>query len=117
MYFLNKLLHVLHLGIILFCLFAWIVPELLIYHFILCVLTLISWFVIGIAVKKPGLCVVTAIQQKLRNKINVDETIENYIHFLIKKGRGVSFKPHKIDYITQSFLYTLTALSIYLNFM
>lgn len=116
MHLLNITFHLIHVGIILFCLLAWLSPDLLIYHLILCILTLSSWFVIGYIVKKPGICIITAIQQKLRKHVNTNEVIENYVHFLLKSITGKDIDPKKVDLCTAISLYILTLLSIILNY-
>ena len=112
---LNALMHAVHLAIIGFCLAGWAIPGLLPWHLLLCLLTLASWFVLGFMIKKPGFCLITGIQQKLRKNMKDSEDMGNYMHFLAGKITGKKFSASKIDILTQAFLYTLTILSVILN--
>ena len=94
---------------------GFLIPEFQFYHLLLCLLTLFSWFIIGFAVKRPGLFIVTELQQRLRLKLNNVEHMENYVHFMIKKLIGKEFNPQKVDILTQASLYLVTSISIYLN--
>jgi hypothetical protein len=62
------LMHLLHIGIILFCLVGWLLPAARPWHLMLCGLIIASWFGVG-AWKGWGYCLVTDLHWRLLRRM------------------------------------------------
>jgi hypothetical protein len=109
---LNYMLHTVHVAFILFVMTAWIFPPLRIAHIVVCGLTLISWFAIGLAIGRPGFCIITEIQFWVRNRLGIQQERKSYILYLLEKLFCKRFSPHRIEVFIQCAFYFFAALSV-----
>jgi hypothetical protein len=112
----NGLLHATHVALILFTLFGWLVPPLRGAHLIVCGLTLASWFAIGLVIGKPGFCLVTEMQFRVRRRLGIQRERASYIAFLLEAITGRAPDPRRTEVGTQAAMYVITAVSALLFF-
>ncbi len=113
--FLNILFHVIHLLIIFFYIFGWMMPETRMAHYILALLILFSWFGLGIFYGF-GYCLVTDIQWKIKKKLGQDPGTEYYVKYAIDKVTGLNTNPKIINVVTSSAYFGILIISTILFF-
>jgi hypothetical protein len=109
---LNYILHAVHVTLILFTMTAWIFLPLRVAHTVVCGLTLLSWFAIGLAIGRPGFCIITEIHFWVRKRLGVQQERQSYIVYLLEKLFGKQFLPHRTEIFTQCAFYFFTALGV-----
>jgi hypothetical protein len=82
---LNWFLHGFHVGLILFTAIGWVFPSLRSLHLAVCFLTLFSWFGIGLAIGRPGFCLVTELHFRVRRRLRLQSRRESYLVFLTRQ--------------------------------
>ena len=107
--FLNALMHAFHVAFIVFYLVAWAVPPLRTAHLVLTVVTLVSWFAIGLVIGKPGFCLATEIQYRIRNRLGLQSERESYIVYLVERLTGRTVRRRVANAVTQGVFYALAA--------
>lgn len=113
--FLNILLTVVHLALIGFNLFAWMVPATRKVHLVVAGITLSSWFILGIWYGW-GYCPITDWQWSIKEKLGETNLPSSFIKYFADKITGRNLSPRLIDYLTlYVFLFAIVA-SIYVNF-
>ncbi len=108
---LDFLLHLIHLSIIGFFIFGWLIESTRIAHFILSLLILISWCGLGIFFGF-GYCLVTDIQWKIKKRLNQIPTTEFYIKYILDKMSGLNINPNIINGITTFAFFGIFIISI-----
>ena len=96
---LNVLFHALHMTIILFFLFGWMVKETRQLHYCLAVLILVSWYGLGLFFGF-GYCLITDIQWRIKRHLSQTPSTEYYIKYLVDKIAGVNSRANIINGIT-----------------
>ena len=111
---LNALFHVFHLGLTLFTALGWMIPSWRVFHLAVCGLTLFSWFGIGLFLGKPGFCVLTELQFRIRRRLGIQTRRESYMLYLTRKLTGRAPNPMTVEITTQAVFYGVTLLSLVL---
>lgn len=109
----NILFHIIHLTIIFFFLFGWILEKTLFAHFILSILILLSWFGLGI-IYGFGYCLVTGIQWKIKRHMGQEPNTEYYIKYMLDKVTGLDMNPDRVNAVTEYAFYIIFILSTFL---
>ena len=112
---LNILFHVIHLLIIFFYIFGWMMPETRTAHYILALLILFSWCGLGIFYGF-GYCLVTDIQWKIKKKMGQDPGTKYYVKYAIDKVTGLNTNPKIINGATKSAYFGILIISTILFF-
>lgn len=110
----DQALHVLHLGIVFFCLTGWMVPELRMANLYLIILIALSWFGLGIFYGF-GFCLVTDLQWKVKKHLGQWPLPESYIKYLLDKLTGKNLSAKIVDIFTQLAFYFSALASLYVN--
>ena len=113
--FLNILFHVIHLLIIFFYLFGWMIPQTRLAHYILALLILFSWCVLGIFYGF-GYCLVTDIQWKIKKMMGEDPGTKYYVKYAIDKVTGLNTNPKTVNVATKSAYFGILIISTILFF-
>ena len=113
----NLLLHAIHLLIINFALFGWIIPQFRVWHVALCIGIAISWFVIGPISGKPGMCIVTEVQACIWRRMKAKHAETGYVPYLLQKVTGKKFADKSVDIFTQVTFYGVAVLSVMMLFI
>jgi hypothetical protein len=116
LYFLDILLTIVHLSIIGFNLFGWILPAARKAHFICIVLTAASWFLLGIWFG-IGYCPVTDWQWKVKEQLGERDLPASFITYFANKITGRDFDPGLVNTLTMIFFMAAALLSVYVNFL
>lgn len=111
----NILLHIIHVSIILFSMFGWILYQTRFLHLIVQFFILFSWF--GLGIKKGwGYCLITDLQWKLKRSQNVILHTDSYVVWLIDKLFSISVREETANTITMVTFFSTYMISIYLYF-
>lgn len=113
---LDILLTIVHLLIIGFNLFGWILPATRKAHLISILLTAASWFVLGIWFG-TGYCPVTDWQWEIKTKLGENDLPASFIKYYADKITGSDFAPSFINTITAVCFAVAALLSVYVNFL
>ncbi|MBD0351848.1 MAG: DUF2784 domain-containing protein [Bacteroidota bacterium] len=116
LHILDFLLTVVHLAIITFNLFGWILPATRRAHLISILLTAISWFVLGIWFG-TGYCPVTDWQWQVKEKLGEVHLPASFIKYFADKWTGRDFDPDVINIITATCFAIAALLSVWVNFI
>jgi len=111
---LDLLFTLLHLVIILFNLFGWLLPHLLKAHLIFALLTLASWLVLGIWFG-IGYCPITDWQWQIKEKLGEHNLPASFVKYFADAVTGYSFDPALIDVLTGLSFGIAIFASVYLN--
>jgi hypothetical protein len=79
----NCLLHVIHVFVMVFVIFGWVLPELRYLHGLLVLSIIFCWFGLGL-IKGIGYCPVTDLQWVIRKKLGLPIS-DSYIKFCLDK--------------------------------
>lgn len=109
----NIFFHIVHLTIILFFLFGWIIEETLLAHFILSVFILLSWFGLGVFYGF-GYCLVTDIQWKIKKCMGQEPYTKYYIKYMLDKVTGLDLNPDRVNSVTECTFYIVFFVSTFL---
>ena len=105
-----------HLIIIGFNLFGWILPATRKAHFICVILTAFCWFILGIWFG-VGYCPVTDWEWQVKERLGEHGLPNSFIKYYADKLTGHNFSPQLIDIATASCFAIAALLSIYFNFI
>lgn len=108
------LLHVVHLAIILFCLFGWLLPPARPWHLLMCALIVASWFGVGLW-KGWGYCLVTDIQWRLLRRLGRPVPHTGYVPMLWQRLTGMAPDARRVDRITEWGFYLCSVVSLWVN--
>ena len=114
--FLDILFTLLHLFIILFNLFGWILPATRRANFICIVLTAFSWFVLGIW-WGWGYCPITDWQWQIKEKLGQHNLPNSFITWFAEKITHTRYSDSLINTLTLSLFLLAAVLSVYFNFI
>lgn len=112
--FLNILFFVFHTVFTIFNMVGWIFPATRKLHLITMSLTAGSWFILGIWYGW-GYCLCTDWHWQVREKMDIHDRSDSYIHFLLLKWTGINFDPQLVDILTVSLFFFCFVISIVLN--
>ena len=112
---LNGLFHVVHVAIILFVMFGWIVPSLRLAHLVLVLLTLCSWFVLGHWLG-TGYCPVSDWHWKLKAALGEGKPNGTYIQQLLQTLTGRKYQSDRVDEVVVVGTFVILGVSLLLNF-
>jgi len=115
-FFLNLVLHIIHLSIIGFFLFAWIIPEYRGLHLILSFSIFFSWFGLGLFYGF-GYCLVTDLQWKLKKESGYDPETPYYIKYIADKTTGANINSKLSNMVTTYTFFVISILSIVLFYI
>jgi hypothetical protein len=109
---LNVLFHGFHLSLTLFTALGWMIPSWRKFHLAVCALTLFSWFGIGLFLGKPGFCILTELQFRIRQRLGIQSQRESYMLYLARKLTGRAPNQMAVEITTQVVFYGVTLLSL-----
>lgn len=113
---LNALFHVLHIAIILFVMLGWLVPQWLMMHLVLTMLTLGSWFILGHWFGH-GYCPVSSWHWRLKGALGDGRPEGTYIHLLLQRLSGRALQSAAVDRFVVVVTLLIAGISIALNVM
>lgn len=108
-------LHIIHLGLTLFCLLGWIFPATQFAHLVLAVLIAFSWFVLGRFIEGTGYCPVTDLQWRVKEKLGCRPGSSSFIQFQLEQVLGRELDAARINQVTQVVFFISLGLSLYVN--
>lgn len=111
---LNYAFHALHIGIILFTLFGWMLQATRLAHLILIILTLFSWYVLGFWLGE-GYCPITHWHWMIRRKIPGSHIPDSYIKLLLDRVTGKDINSVKVNLLTLVVTLMSGGISLVLN--
>jgi len=112
---LNIFFHCLHIFLIIFNVFGWLIPKLRKVHLISVLLTFISWFGLGIFYGW-GYCPITDWHWQIQRELGYQNLPYSYIKLLLDYMGGSEINPLLIDMVTLSTFLLAFAMSIWINF-
>jgi hypothetical protein len=104
----------LHLIIIVFNLFGWILPTTRKANLICLLTTGASWFILGIWYGL-GYCPITDWQWRIKEKLGETNLPNSFVKYYADKISGADISAHTIDIITAVSFFTALIISIYVN--
>lgn len=110
----NALLHGLHLAVIAFATFGWLVPAARPWHLALAAAIAASWFVLGPVLGEPGYCALTGLQHAVWRRLEPDAPRPGYMAFLCQRITGRPPDRARVERWTQGVFYATTAASLVL---
>lgn len=111
---LQGVMHLLHLSIILFTIFGWLLPPARPWHLLLCLMILASWFGVG-AWKGWGYCLVTDMQWRLMRRMGEPSPPFGYVPMLWQRLTGRAVDARRIEQVTQGVFYLSVLASLRVN--
>lgn len=112
----DALFTALHLCIILFNLFGWVVPSLRKFNLILLCLTLFSWIGLGYFYG-IGYCPFTDWQWAVKEKLGEVNLPNSFIKYFLDSIFKIDSNPISVDILTAGLFFFALAVSIYMNFL
>lgn len=112
----DRFLHLLHLGLALFCVTGWIFPETRLANLVLVILVALSWFGLGIS-HGYGYCLITGIQWKIKERLGERPLPASFVKYQLDKITGRDLNPNSVDRFTQISFYLAALASFYANFL
>jgi hypothetical protein len=112
----DVLLTVVHLLIIIFNLFGWILKRTRKAHLVSVLLTAASWFILGIWYGM-GYCPFTDWQWKIKMQLGEKNLPDNFIEYYLEKITGRNFPPAFVNTLIAVCFCIVVVLSIYVNFI
>jgi hypothetical protein len=114
--FLDVVLTLVHLSIVGFNLFGWILKRTRKAHIISIVLTAASWLLLGIWFGM-GYCPFTDWQWRVKAQLGEQNIPDNFIEYFVEKITGIDFASALVNRVV-AVCFTIAALiSIYVNFI
>lgn len=111
--FANIALHALHLGIVLGAGIGWVFCQTRLATLALQGAILFSWFLLGpLTGRKPGYCLVTDMQWRLRHRIGMPARAGGYVKYLLDGLSGRDLDPATVDYWTLRAFFAALAANI-----
>src|SRR5512142_2195328 len=107
---LDALFHALHLGIIIFFLFGWMIRETRPAHYALTLLILLSWYGLG-AFRGFVYCIITDIQWRIKKQLGNKPSTEYYIKYLIDNITGLDTRANIVNGVTTYAYFIILILS------
>ncbi len=117
LYALNGFFHGIHLFIIGLSATAWIFDVTRIFHLLLQLSIFFSWFVIGKFKNELGFCLITDIQWRIMDKLNIKPLTTSYIKYLADVVVENHFTQMECEKFTFYTFFVTTALSLVLFIM
>lgn len=111
---LNYAFHALHISIIFFTLFGWILHVTRLAHLILVIMTLFSWYVLGFWLGK-GYCPITHWHWMIRRKIPAARIPDSYIKLVLDTMSGRDIDSVTVNLLTIAVTLLSGGLSLALN--
>ena len=96
---LDLLMHALHLSVIGFFLVGWLLPSLLLWHFLLSLSILFSWLVLGYFFGF-GYCLITDLQWRLKASMGEQPETPYYVKYMLNRCGGAHVPAHLSDAVT-----------------
>lgn len=115
LFFIDLTLFAIHLFVIAFNLFGWIVPKWRMAHMWVVGITLFSWIVLGFWFGF-GYCILTDFEWDIKRQLGESGLPNSFITYLTNNVMGLSIRPSTIDIITVAAFVPAVLLSIYFNF-
>jgi hypothetical protein len=112
----DVLLTVVHLLIIIFNLFGWILKRTRKAHLVSVLLTAASWFILGIWYGM-GYCPFTDWQWKIKMQLGEKNLPDNFIEYYLEKITGRNFPPAFVNTLIAVCFCIVVVLSIYVSFI
>jgi hypothetical protein len=113
--FADILFTLLHLIIILFNLFGWILPATRRAHFICIIVTAFCWFILGIWFGW-GYCPVTDWQWGIKRQLGETNLPASFITYFVNK-MGMHFGDASVNILTLVLFILAAVISVYVNFV
>ena len=115
LFFVDLSLFSLHIAIILFNLFGWVVPRWRKAHLWVVGFTLFSWIILGIWFGF-GYCILTDFEWEIKRQLGETGLPNSFIAYLTNTVFGLDIGNDTIDIITVGAFVPAIIISIYLNF-
>lgn len=112
----DRFLHLLHLGVELFCVTGWIFPATRLANLVLVVLIAISWFGLG-KFYGFGYCLITDIQWKIKERLGERPLYPSFVKYQFDRITDRNLDPKTVDRFTQASFYFSVLASLYVNFL
>src|SRR6185295_10996259 len=116
LHFIDGLFTLLHIIIILFNLFGWILPATRKAHFICIVITAFCWFILGIWFGW-GYCPLTDWQWSIKEQLGETNLPASFITWLANKTTGMQPGDTFVDLITLALFMLAAIVSVHFNFL
>ena len=111
----DYLFTILHLLLIVFNLFGWLLKNTRKLLFWIAMLTLASWTFLGIWFGL-GYCPLTDWQWGVKTQLGEQNLPDSFIKYLLDQSTGLTSNPNTIDFLTVGFFLMAIACSIKVNF-
>ncbi len=115
LFFIDLTLFALHIAVILFNLFGWIIPRWRKAHLWVVAITLFSWLFLGIWFGF-GYCVLTDLEWDIKRQLGEKGLPNSFITYLTNNIVGLDISPAIIDMLTVGAFVPAILLSVYFNF-
>lgn len=115
LYLLDLFFTLLHLLIIGFNLFGWIVKSLRRAHFVCILMTAASWLLLGLWYG-IGYCPITDWQWQVKEQLGERDLPVSFIKYFADQVTGQNFDAGLIDTLTAVFFILAAGISVYVNF-
>lgn len=115
LFFIDLTLFALHICIIGFNLFGWIVPKWRKAHLWVVAVTLFSWIVLGFWFGY-GYCILTDFEWEIKRQLGETNLPNSFVTYLANNVLGLEIRSKLIDIITISTFVPAIVASLYLNF-
>jgi hypothetical protein len=112
----DRFLHLLHLGVALFCVTGWIFPATRLANLVLVILIALSWFGLG-KFYGFGYCLITDLQWKIKERLGERPVSPSFVKYQLDRIAGRNLDPKTVDRFTQGSFYLSVLASLYVNFL
>ncbi len=110
----DRFLHLLHWGVMLFCVTGWALPETRLANLMLIGLIALSWFGLG-KFHGYGYCLITDLQWKIKERLGGRPGTDSFVKFQLDRITGRDLNPVTVNRWTQMTFYLSALASLYLN--
>lgn len=115
LWFLNYLMHAVHLVYVVFFLVGWAFPATRTAHILVSAATLVSWFGIGLFIRQPGFCIATEAQYQIRSRLGLQSERESYLVYMVRILTGRTVTQRVTDIAAQIVFFTLAPAAVVLK--
>ncbi|MDX1628356.1 MAG: DUF2784 domain-containing protein [Fulvivirga sp.] len=115
LFFVDLTLFAIHIAVILFNLFGWVVPKWRRLHLWVVSLTIFSWVILGFWFGF-GYCFLTDFEWSIKRQLGETDLPNSFITYLTNNIFGLSLDPGTVDTITIAAFVPPVVLTVYFNF-
>jgi hypothetical protein len=110
----DRLLYLLHLWVMLFCLFGWMFPATRMANLVLNGLVAVSWFGLGI-LNGYGYCLITDVQWKIKKRLGETPRSDSFVKYFFDQITRRDLNIQTVNRATQVSFYVSALLSLTVN--